>query len=133
MTISELCNIIKPQQILHSYVTDKCYIILYRNYIILHFDVIVNMHNADMLKFFVKVVLIIDELRRSLTDYGLKIKMKLLQYGKTQTWLIKKIKEQLPYKYVDNSNLYKIMTGQIKSRDIESAINRILDIEMEDK
>lgn len=54
--------------------------------------------------------------------------MKLLQMGKTQQWLIEKVKAELPEKYIDSSNMYKIMTGSIKSKDIESAINSILNL-----
>lgn len=65
-------------------------------------------------------------LKRPLTEYGMQVKMELLKGGQTQAWLISEIKKRLPDKYVDNSNLYKILTGQIKSREIVGAINEIL-------
>lgn len=49
--------------------------------------------------------------------------------NKTQTWLIGEIKQLLPEAYIDTSNLYKIMTGSLRSERIEGAINRILGIE----
>ena len=53
---------------------------------------------------------------------------RLLKRGQTQEWLISEIQKLLPEKYVDNSNLYKILTGQINSKGITAAINEILDI-----
>ena len=66
--------------------------------------------------------------KRSLTDYGMQVKIELLKRGQTQEWLISEIQKLLPEKYVDNSNLYKILTGQINSKGITAAINEILDI-----
>lgn len=74
------------------------------------------------------MVLIISERKKPLTDYGKTIKMRLLDLNKTQNWLIEEVKKILPNKYLDTSNLYKIMTGEINSKDIQSAINQILDI-----
>lgn len=48
--------------------------------------------------------------------------------NKTQKWLIEEVKKLLPETYLDTSNLYKIMTGEIKSNKIEAAINEVLDI-----
>lgn len=75
-----------------------------------------------------KGVLLISERKRPLTNYGIEIKMQLLRINKTQTWLIEEVKKLLPEKYLDTSNLYKIMTGEIRSPDIVSAINSILGI-----
>lgn len=74
------------------------------------------------------MVLIISERKRPLTDYGITVKLKLLKAGKTQKWLIEEVKKLLPETYLDTSNLYKIMTGEIKSSRIETAINEVLDI-----
>lgn len=54
--------------------------------------------------------------------------MQLLKLNKTQMWLIEEVKKLLPNKYLDTSNLYKIMTGEINSPDIVSAINQVLDL-----
>lgn len=66
-----------------------------------------------------------------LTDYGLKIKIKLLFLNKTQEWLINEVREKVPEFYIDSSNLYKIMTGQIKTSKAISVINEVLGIEEE--
>ena len=74
------------------------------------------------------MVLTISERKRPLTDYGIEIKVQLLKLNKTQAWLISEVKKLLPDKYLDTSNLYKIMTGEINSPDIVSAIDQILDL-----
>lgn len=101
---------------------------MYRIYIILHFDVIVNTYNAVIFKFLIKVVLKISESRKPLTDYERNIKIRLIEINKTQKWLIKEVKKLLPNKYLDCSNLHKIMAGKIKSPDIVAAINQVLEI-----
>jgi hypothetical protein len=73
-------------------------------------------------------MLTISERKRPLTDYGIEIKVQLLKLNKTQAWLISEVKKLLPDKYLDTSNLYKIMTGEINSPDIVSAIDQILDL-----
>lgn len=73
-------------------------------------------------------MLIISERKRPLTEYGMEIKVRLLKLNKNQNWLIEEVKKLLPNKYLDTSNLYKIMTGEINSKDIQSAINQVLDI-----
>ena len=75
------------------------------------------------------MVLIISERKRPLTDYGIMVKLKLLKAGKTQNWLIDEVKRILPDKYLDTSNIYKILTGEINSPDIQAAINQVLNIE----
>ena len=77
------------------------------------------------------MVLIISERKRPLTDYGIMVKLKLLKAGKTQNWLIDEVKRILPDKYLDTSNIYKILTGEINSPDIQAAINQVLNIEEE--
>ena len=75
------------------------------------------------------MVLNISERKRPLTEYGIAIKVQLARMNKTQTWLIDEIKQLLPEAYIDTSNLYKIMTGSLRSERIEGAINNILGIE----
>lgn len=76
------------------------------------------------------MVLTISERKRPLTEYGISVKVKLMKQSKTQTWLIEEVKKKLPNKYLDSSNLYKIMTGELNSPEIVAAINEILDIEV---
>ena len=71
-------------------------------------------------------MIIISERKRPLTEYGVEVKVKLMKLNKTQKWLIEEVKKLLPETYLDSSNLYKIMTGEIKSIKIETAINRVL-------
>lgn len=74
------------------------------------------------------MVLIISERKRPLTEYGVEVKVRLVKLNKTQKWLIEEVKKLLPETYLDTSNMYKIMTGEIKSNKIEAAINEVLDI-----
>ena len=74
-------------------------------------------------------MLIISERKKQLTAYGKQIKIKLVELDCTQAWLIEQVKKILPGKYLDTSNLYKIMTGEINSPDIQSAINQVLNIQ----
>ena len=71
-------------------------------------------------------MIIISERKRPLTEYGVEVKVKLMKLNKTQKWLIEEVKKLLPETYLDSSNLYKIMTGEIKSIQIETAINQVL-------
>lgn len=68
----------------------------------------------------------ISERKRPLTDYGIAVKVELMKLNKTQTWLIEEVKKRLPEKYLDTSNMYKILTGEINSPDIVLAIDSIL-------
>ena len=61
------------------------------------------------------MVLIISERKRPLTEYGVEVKVRLVKLNKTQKWLIEEVKKLLPETYLDTSNLYKIMTGEMKS------------------
>ena len=74
------------------------------------------------------MVLIISERKRPLTEYCVEVKVRLVKLNKTQKWLSEEVKKLLPETYLDPSNLYKIMTGEIKSNKIEAAINEVLDI-----
>ena len=76
-----------------------------------------------------KGVLIIETNVKSFTPYAKQVKIKLVEMGHTQKWLIDEIKKILPKKYIDTSNLYKIFVGEIKSPEIEHAINQIVGID----
>ena len=62
------------------------------------------------------------------SDFGLTVKIKLLQIGRPQKWLEEKVSEKTGL-FVDNSYMYKILTGQRKSPKIVAAICEILSIE----
>lgn len=62
------------------------------------------------------------------SDFGLSVKTKLLQTGKTQEWLAMKVREKTGM-FVDNGYLYKIFTGKRNPPKIVDAIRDILDIE----
>lgn len=63
------------------------------------------------------------------TDFGLVVKNKLLQTGKNQRWLEKKVAEKTGL-FVDRGYIYKILTGQRKAPKIVAAICEILDIDI---
>ena len=62
------------------------------------------------------------------TDFGLCVKMKLLQMGKDQKWLEEAVSEKTGM-YVDNGYMYKILTGQRNAPKIVAAICEILSIQ----
>lgn len=64
------------------------------------------------------------------SDFGLCVKTKLLQMGKTQKWLEETVTEKTGL-YVDSSYMYKILTGQREAPNIVAAIREILQIEGE--
>ena len=66
------------------------------------------------------------------SDFGLSVKVKLLQIGKDQKWLEEAVSEKTGL-YVDNSYLYKIFTGQRNAPKIVAAIKEILKIEEKEK
>lgn len=63
-----------------------------------------------------------------ISAFGLSVKVKLLQIGKSQKWLEEAISEKTGL-YVDNGYLYKIFTGQRNAPKIVAAIREILSIE----
>lgn len=67
-----------------------------------------------------------NEVKNQLTKYGKKVKIELIRKGKKQKWLIEELKKKLPNKYIDGSNLNKILTDKINSPDIISAIDEIV-------
>ena len=66
------------------------------------------------------------------SDFGLSVRVKLLQIGKDQKWLEEAVSEKTGL-YVDNSYLYKIFTGQRNAPKIVAAIKEILNIEEKEK
>ena len=64
------------------------------------------------------------------SDFGLRVKVQLLQSGKKQKWLEEAVAEKTGL-YVDSRYLYKILTGQRNAPKIVAAICEILNIEKE--
>lgn len=62
------------------------------------------------------------------SDFGLRVKMQLLQRGKDQKWLEKAVAEKTGL-FVDGGYMYKILTGKRKAPKIVAAIREILSIE----
>ena len=62
-----------------------------------------------------------------ITEYGQEIQMELLKRQKTRNWLIEELRQKTGM-YVDGSNLYKLMTGKIKSSKLTDAIQEILGV-----
>lgn len=61
------------------------------------------------------------------SDFGLRVRVELLQKGKTQRWLEEAVAERTGL-FVDNGYLYKILTGQRNAPKIVAAICEILNI-----
>lgn len=62
------------------------------------------------------------------SDFGLCVKTKLLQMGRDQKWLEKKVAEKTGL-FVDGGYMYKILTGKRNAPKIVAAIREILSIE----
>lgn len=62
---------------------------------------------------------------KNITDYGKRIKMRLLELGKNQNWLIEQVKDKTGL-YYDSGYMTKILNGSAKSSNITSAIDEIL-------
>ena len=66
--------------------------------------------------------------RKPLSDYGKKIKIALMEQNRKQEWLIAEVKSRYPDVYIDSSNLYKILVGEITGGKVVAAINEILSL-----
>lgn len=62
-----------------------------------------------------------------LTPFGLCVKTELLRKGKTQTWLQNEVTARTGL-FLDDSYIYKILTGQRNAQKIVKAICEILEI-----
>lgn len=62
------------------------------------------------------------------SDFGLEVKMKLLQQGMKQTELIQAVRDDTGL-FFDDSYLYKILRGERKPDKIVQSICRILNIQ----
>jgi hypothetical protein len=63
------------------------------------------------------------------TDFGLCVKTELLRRGKDQKWLEEEVSQRTGL-FVDNSYMYKILTGQRNAPKIVTAICEVLGIEV---
>lgn len=61
------------------------------------------------------------------SDFGLCVKTKLLQIGKSQKWLEEEVTRRTGL-YVDNGYMYKILTGKRNAPGVVNAICEILNI-----
>lgn len=68
------------------------------------------------------------EFKKPLSDYGKKIKIALMEQNRKQEWLIAEVKSRYPDVYIDSSNLYKILVGEITGGKVVAAINEILSL-----
>ena len=66
--------------------------------------------------------------KKPLSEYGKKIKIALMEQNRKQEWLIAEIKSRYPDVYIDSSNLYKILIGEITGGKVVAAINEILSL-----
>ena len=66
--------------------------------------------------------------KKPLSDYGKKVKIALMERSRKQEWLISEVKNRYPDIYIDSSNLYKILIGEITGGKVVSAISEILSI-----
>lgn len=62
-----------------------------------------------------------------LTAYGLQVRTRLMQLGKTQHWLIQQARRHTD-RYLDSSNLYKLLHGKLHSDALCDAVNRVLEL-----
>lgn len=68
----------------------------------------------------------------ALTEFGKKIKRRLIDIDQPDLWLVERVKEKTGL-YFDSSYLYKIRTGKLANQKIVTAICEILDLEMPEK
>ncbi len=61
-------------------------------------------------------------------DFGKEVKKKLVDFDKTQEWLISRVTEDTGL-YFDSSYLHKILIGSAKPEKIISSIKRVLEME----
>jgi hypothetical protein len=66
------------------------------------------------------------------SDFGLCVKTKLLQIGKSQKWLEETAAEKTGL-FVDSGYMHKILTGQRNAPKVVSAICEILNIDNPNK
>ena len=66
-------------------------------------------------------------MKRDLTPFGKSVKIRLMDLGKTQEWLIAECRKRTG-KYYDSSYLWRILTGQNTNADFIAAIKAVLNL-----
>lgn len=64
---------------------------------------------------------------KNISEYGKAIKMRLVELGMDQNWLIEQVRSKTGL-YFDSSYLHKILCGKEKPKTITAAIDEILSI-----
>ena len=62
------------------------------------------------------------------TEFGVAVRVKLIQIGKSQKWLEDEVSKKTGL-FVDNSYMHKILTGHRNAPKVVAAIREILSIE----
>ena len=62
------------------------------------------------------------------TDFGKRVKIRLIDINCDQNWLIEQVRQKTGL-YFDSSYLWKILVGQLKTPSIVKAICEILELE----
>lgn len=70
-------------------------------------------------------------MKMPLCDFGKAIKIRLMDLGESQKWLVKEVRDKTGL-YFDGYYLHKIMIGKLATPKIVSAIQEILELEKED-
>jgi len=65
------------------------------------------------------------------SEFGKAVKIRLIELGKTQAWLIEQVKEKTGL-YFDDSYLWKILAGVIATPKIVAAIRETLGLPEEE-
>lgn len=69
-----------------------------------------------------------EKLLAALTDFGKMVKIRLIEIGKPQKWLIDEVKKRTNL-YFDDSYLHRISTGKYENPKIIEAIKTILEMD----
>lgn len=64
----------------------------------------------------------------NLSEFGKSIKIRLIEKGKTQQWLVDEVKSHTGL-YFDGGYLYKMLTGKYENPKIVEAIKTILEMD----
>ena len=79
------------------------------------------------MKIFTKMLHRGDKPLASMTDFGKTVKIRLIEIGKPQKWLVDEVKTRTNL-YFDDSYLHRITHGKYENPKIVEAIKQILDI-----
>lgn len=65
--------------------------------------------------------------KAQVTAFGKSVKKRLVDLDRSQEWLMSQIREQTGL-YIDSSYMYKILTGQLATPKVITAIRSILEL-----